>query len=106
VPGKLILKKYNSGCYNVFIESHAILKYSTERCTPSEDPFDPINAIPNDVMKNYYEQRSTAGLIVTEAIAVSEAGSGWLNAPQICTDEQAAGWKKITDRVHEAGSVI
>jgi N-ethylmaleimide reductase len=72
----------------------------------SDDPFDPINAIPNDVMGDYYEQRSTAGLIVTEATAISEAGSGWLNAPHIRTNEQVAGWKKITDRVHAAGSVI
>ena len=57
-------------------------------------------------MAEYYEQRATAGLIVTEATAVSEAGSGWLNAPHIRTPEQVAAWKKVTDRVHAKDSVI
>ena len=57
-------------------------------------------------MVEYYEQRATAGLIITEAAAISEAGCGWLNAPHIRTAEQVAGWKKVTDRVHANGSVI
>ena len=57
-------------------------------------------------MVEYYGQRATAGLIVTEATAISEAGTGWLNAPHIRTPEQVAGWKKVTDRVHAEGSVI
>ena len=76
------------------------------RCTPTIDPFDSSNAIPNDIMVEYYGQRSTAGLIITEATAISEAGCGWLNAPQIRTEEQAAGWRKVTDRVHAKGSII
>jgi N-ethylmaleimide reductase len=57
-------------------------------------------------MAEYYEQRATAGLVITEATAVSEAGSGWLNAPHIRTPAQVEGWKKVTERVHAKGSVI
>ena len=76
------------------------------RCTPTTDPHDPSNAVPNDIMVEYYGQRATAGLVVTEATAISEAGCGWLNAAHIRTPEQVAGWKKVTDRVHADGSVI
>jgi N-ethylmaleimide reductase len=67
------------------------------------------NTIPNEIMADYYEQRSSAGLVITEATAISEEGSGWLNAPHICKQEHVQGWKKITDRVHNSspnGSVI
>ena len=78
------------------------------RCTPTEDPLDPsaLNATPNDLMAEYYEQRASGGLLITEATAISEQGGGWLNAPHIRTPEQVAAWKKITDRVHAQGSVI
>ena len=57
-------------------------------------------------MAEYYEQRASAGLIITEATAVSEEGYGWLNAPQISTAEQIAGWKNVTERVHAKGGHI
>jgi N-ethylmaleimide reductase len=57
-------------------------------------------------MVEYYAQRATAGLVVTEGTVISEQGSGWLNAPRICTPAQVAGWKKVTEAVHAAGSVI
>lgn len=76
------------------------------RCTPTEDPFDPISNIPNALMAEYYEQRATAGLIIAEATAISEDGSGWRNAPHIRTAEQVAGWKIIVDRVHAKGAKI
>eukprot|EP00980_Cylindrotheca_fusiformis_P006091 scaffold1311_cov99-Cylindrotheca_fusiformis.AAC.8 len=76
------------------------------RCTPSDDPFDPASRIPNDVMGDYYEQRASAGLVITEATAISEEGYGWRNAPGIYTDEHVAGWKKIVDRVHAKNGKI
>lgn len=76
------------------------------RCTPTEDPFDKKNTLPNEIMGDYYEQRASAGLIVTEATAISEEGSGWLNAPHITTPEHAAAWKTITDRVHAKNGMI
>lgn len=76
------------------------------RCTPTTDPFDPICATPNDLLVEHYAQRASGGLLVTEATAVSEMGAGWRNAPHIRTPEQAAGWKKVTDAVHEKDGVI
>lgn len=51
-------------------------------------------------------QRSNAGLVITEATAISEQGSGWGNAPHIRTPGQVAAWKMVTDRVHAADGVI
>lgn len=73
------------------------------RGTVTEDPFDPKSRIPNDIQAEYYEQRASAGLVITEATAISEEGYGWRNAPQICTAEEVEGWKKVVDRVHAKG---
>lgn len=59
--------------------------------------------VPNDLMGQYYTQRASAALIVTEATAISAQGYGWHGAPAIYTDEQVAGWRKVTDSVHAAG---
>lgn len=76
------------------------------RCTPTDDPLDPANTNPNSLMAEYYTQRSSCGLVITEATAISEAGAGWLYAPHIRTAENVAGWKEVTERVHAAGGVI
>jgi 2,4-dienoyl-CoA reductase-like NADH-dependent reductase (Old Yellow Enzyme family) len=62
--------------------------------------------VPNDLMREYYEQRATAGLIISEGTWVSEDGQGWLGAPGIYNREQGAGWKAITDAVHGKGGRI
>lgn len=62
--------------------------------------------IPNELMATYYGQRSGAGLIVTEATQVHPHGQGYPNTPGIHSDEQVAGWKEITSRVHEEGGRI
>ena len=62
--------------------------------------------IPNELMAEYYSQRASAGLIITEATAISTQGYGWNNAPAIYTDEQVAGWKNIVDIVHEQETPI
>ena len=62
--------------------------------------------IPNDLMVEYYRQRASAGVIIAEATAISEQGYGWDQAPGIYNDEQVAGWKKVTEAVHAAGSKI
>lgn len=64
------------------------------------------NRIPNDLMREYYEQRATAGLILTEATIVDEKGAGYAATPGIYSDEQTAAWKKITDAVHAKGGRI
>lgn len=76
------------------------------RCTHTADPFDPLCATPNDLLVEHYAQRASAGLIVTEATAVSEMGAGWRNAPHIRTPGQVAGWRRVTDAVHEKGGAI
>jgi N-ethylmaleimide reductase len=65
-----------------------------------------LSRVPNELMATYYTQRATAGLIITEATAVSPEGYGWLGAPGMYTDEQQQGWQKITESVHRAGGLI
>ena len=61
---------------------------------------------PNDLMTEYYIQRASAGLIITEATAISPMGVGYPNTPGIWSEEHVAGWKKITDAVHAKGGKI
>lgn len=66
-----------------------------------------VGDVPNELMTSYYSQRaSPGGLIISEATVVAENGRGYLGAPGIYTDEQAQGWKKIVDAVHERGGRI
>ena len=62
--------------------------------------------IPNALMAEYYAQRSTAGIIITEATQVSLQGKGYAKTPGIYTKEQIEGWKLITNAVHQNGSKI
>lgn len=62
--------------------------------------------IPNDLMAEYYGQRATAGLILTEATSVDPMGVGYAKTPGIWSQEQVEGWKKITKTVHEKGGRI
>src|SRR5229473_3197091 len=53
--------------------------------------------VPGDLMVEYYSQRaSDGGLIVSEATSISVAGGGWFAAPGLYSEEQVAGWKRIT----------
>lgn len=54
----------------------------------------------------YYEQRASAGLIITEGSQVSERAVGYINTPGIHTQAQVEGWKKVTKRVHDKGGKI
>jgi N-ethylmaleimide reductase len=65
-----------------------------------------LGRVPTAVMAEYYRQRSGAGLLITEATAVSEAGNAWVGAPGIYTDAQVAGWKPVVEGVHAEGSRI
>src|ERR1700682_2341917 len=57
-------------------------------------------SIPGDLMLEYYSQRaSEGGLIVSEGTSISIAAGGWFGAPGLYSDEQVAGWKRITDAV-------
>jgi len=61
---------------------------------------------PNDLNAEYYRQRASAGLIITEATQISQQGQGYIWTPGIYTAAQVAGWKKVTNAVHEAGGKI
>ena len=67
-------------------------------------------AMPNDLMVTYYTQRADpkngAGLIVTEATAISHQGQGYSDVPGIWSDAQVTAWRKVTDSVHAAGGKI
>jgi 2,4-dienoyl-CoA reductase-like NADH-dependent reductase (Old Yellow Enzyme family) len=62
--------------------------------------------VPNELMAQYYLQRASAGLIISEATAVSPQGVGYADTPGIWSDEQVAGWRKVTSAVHAAGGRI
>jgi N-ethylmaleimide reductase len=62
--------------------------------------------VPNPLAVEYYGQRASAGLLVSEATQVSQQGQGYQDTPGIYSREQVAGWRKVTDRVHERGGRI
>ncbi|MGC9448043.1 alkene reductase [Cereibacter johrii] len=62
--------------------------------------------VPTDLMAEYYAQRASAGLILTEATQISPQGQGYSFTPGIHSADQVAGWRKVTDAVHAAGGRI
>ncbi len=58
--------------------------------------------VPNDIMIEYYRQRATAGLIITEATIISPQAAGYVNTPGIYNRQQVRGWQRITEGVHAA----
>jgi N-ethylmaleimide reductase len=66
----------------------------------------PPGMVPSPLAVEYYGQRATAGLLITEASQVSQQGQGYQDTPGIYSKEQVAGWKKVTDRVHDKGGRI
>jgi 2,4-dienoyl-CoA reductase-like NADH-dependent reductase (Old Yellow Enzyme family) len=62
--------------------------------------------VPNILMTEYYSQRATAGLIISEATSVTPMGVGYPNTPGIWSDEQVEGWKLVTDAVHKVGGLM
>ncbi|KPN21022.1 1,2-oxophytodienoate reductase [Xanthomonas sp. Mitacek01] len=64
------------------------------------------DAVPLERTALYYAQRATAGLLVTEATAISHQGQGYADVPGLYAPEQLAGWRRVTDAVHAAGGRI
>ena len=62
--------------------------------------------VPNQLMAEYYAQRASAGLILSEATAVTPQGVGYVDTPGIWTEEQVEGWKLVTEAVHRTGGRI
>jgi N-ethylmaleimide reductase len=62
--------------------------------------------LPNSLMAEYYAQRASAGLIITEGTVVSSQAIGWPNTPGIYSNEQAEAWKMVVDTVHAKGTPV
>lgn len=62
--------------------------------------------VPVALNASYYGQRASAGLIVTESVAVSRQGASWIESPGLYTAEQVAGWKRVADEVHARGGLL
>jgi 2,4-dienoyl-CoA reductase-like NADH-dependent reductase (Old Yellow Enzyme family) len=62
--------------------------------------------VPNALMKEYYAQRASAGLIISEATVIDPKGVGYPDTPGIWSDAQIEGWRQITDAIHQAGGRI
>ena len=66
----------------------------------------PPGMVPNPLAIEYYGQRASAGLLISEATQVSQQGQGYQDTPGIYSKEQVAGWRKVTDHVHALGGRI
>ena len=64
------------------------------------------DAIPTLLMAKYYAQRASAGLLITEATAISQQGQGYADVPGLYGTEQLDGWKRVTEAVHDEGGKI
>src|ERR1700756_4355875 len=90
---------FTPGQVGPFTLTHRVVMAPLTR-SRSEQPGD----IPGDLMLEYYTQRaSEGGLIISEGTSISITGRGWFGAPGMYSDEQVAGWKKITSTVHGKG---
>ncbi|NUJ80174.1 alkene reductase [Methylocystis sp. FS] len=70
------------------------------RCRASE------GRVPNALMRDYYVQRASAGLILTEATSIMPMGVGYPDTPGIWSEAQTDGWRRITEAVHDSGGRI
>ena len=65
-----------------------------------------LGNVPNLLMANYYQQRASAGLIITEGVSPSPNGLGYARIPGIYSQQQVQGWKLVTNAVHQKGGKI
>jgi 2,4-dienoyl-CoA reductase-like NADH-dependent reductase (Old Yellow Enzyme family) len=62
--------------------------------------------VPALLQAQYYAQRASAGVIISEGTAISPEGYGWVDTPGLWSEEQVSGWRVVTDAVHEADGRI
>ncbi|CDF79276.1 flavoprotein NADH-dependent oxidoreductase [Formosa agariphila KMM 3901] len=93
-----LLTPYNK---NIKLNNRIVMAPMTRSRADNEgkEPTDELHAL-------YYEQRASAGLIITEGSQVSREATGYINTPGIYTEAQVEGWKKVTKRVHDKGGTI
>lgn len=65
-----------------------------------------LDGVPTPLMVEYYTQRASTGLIISEATAISKRGYGWVQAPGMFTEAHVKGWQTVTEAVHKAGGRI
>ena len=94
----MLFEKFSNGSVSF---ANRIVMAPMTRCRA-----DHRDAVPNDLMVEYYRQRATAGMILSEGVPVSDRARGYINTPALWNEEQAAGWKKVTDVVHASGGQI
>lgn len=92
-------KLFTSAKIGSFTVANRIVMAPMTRCRA-------IGNVPNELIAEYYRQRSGAGLIVTEGTSPSPNGLGYARIPGLFNQEQAEGWKKVTSAVHAAGGKI
>jgi 2,4-dienoyl-CoA reductase-like NADH-dependent reductase (Old Yellow Enzyme family) len=83
-----------------FVFPNRMIMAPLTRCRASE------GRVPNALMAEYYAQRSSFGMILSEACSVSPMGVGYPDTPGIWSDAQVEGWKLVTDAVHQKGGII
>ncbi len=93
-----LLKEYNMS--GILLKNRLVMAPMTR--SRSDNP----GNVPTDLMAEYYGQRSSAGLIISEGAQVSKRAVGYVNTPGIYSEEQVEGWKKITKAVHDRGGRI
>jgi N-ethylmaleimide reductase len=65
-----------------------------------------VERIPNELMAEYYFQRASASLLLTEATVVSDQGNGWIGSPGIYTDNMVEGWRIVTQKLKPIGTPL
>ena len=93
---KTLLEKYDLSGHE--LRNHFVMAPMTRARRPDN--------VPNEETATYYRQRASAGLIISEGLPVSPEAQGYIAVPGIWTDEQVAGWRLVTDAVHDAGSTM
>ncbi|SHF10638.1 N-ethylmaleimide reductase [Fodinibius roseus] len=88
---------------------HTVGSYTTENhivMPPMTRSRAEAGNVPTELMAEYYRQRASAGLIITEGTQISQQGQGYAWTPGIYSSEQIAGWRKVTEAVHEKDGLI
>src|SRR5258706_12355361 len=98
MPPQFLFTLYRTGDLDL---AHRIVGAPLTRMRARSD-----DHVPTALQAEYYAQRATAGLIVTEGVAISPEGFGWADSPGLWTEEHVRGWRRVTDAVHAAGGRI
>jgi N-ethylmaleimide reductase len=93
----MLFKSYSLG--NVFLKNRIVMPPMTRSRSAKGE-------VATDLMAEYYQQRASAGLIISEGTQISRQGQGYAWTPGIYTEAQVAGWKEVTKAVHEKGGKI